>query len=57
VTSDNAINFFIVLPFFRLLLDAEIFGGWLERNPVNALFRQLNGIQMDAADVVSLLLH
>src|SRR5208282_2965660 len=37
----------------RLLLNAEEFCGWLERNSVNALLRQLRGIKTNAADLVA----
>jgi hypothetical protein len=40
-----------------LLLDAEVFRGWLERNSVNPLFRQLHWIYADAANLVALALH
>lgn len=38
-------------------LDAEELCSWLKRHPVNSLFRQLNGVKADAADLVALLLH
>ena len=41
----------------ELFLDAKVFGGWLERHPVNPLFGQLYWIKADIVDLVALLLH
>ena len=46
----------IAIP-LRLFLDAEIFCGWLERYPVDALLRQLHGVKTNVADLIALPLH